>query len=70
MNNKRKKKGKKRRIKLPVIPALGRLRQEDQGFKTTLGSRVRPCLTHRKGKNSSLRLRLKLKPASKYYYRL
>jgi hypothetical protein len=28
----------------PVIPALGRLRQEDCTFKANLGYIVRPCL--------------------------
>jgi hypothetical protein len=28
----------------PIIPALGRLRQEDCGFRASLGSIVRPCL--------------------------
>jgi hypothetical protein len=29
---------------MPVIPALRKLRQEDQVFKASLGHTVRPCL--------------------------
>jgi hypothetical protein len=29
---------------MPVIPALGRMRQEDHKFKVNLGYLVRPCL--------------------------
>jgi hypothetical protein len=33
---------------IPVIPALGRLRQEYHEFETSLGYRVRSCLKKRK----------------------
>jgi hypothetical protein len=29
---------------IPIIPAWGRLRQEDQEFKVSLGNIVRPCV--------------------------
>jgi hypothetical protein len=35
---------------IPVILALGRLRQKDHKFKTGLGHRVRPCLKKQKQK--------------------
>lgn len=31
-------------INQPVVPTLGRLREEDYGFETGLGYNVRPCL--------------------------
>jgi hypothetical protein len=36
---------------MPVIPALGRLRQEDGKFKDRLGYVVRPCLSVKKRRN-------------------
>jgi hypothetical protein len=33
---------------MSVIPALGRLRQEDWEFKTTLAYIARPCLKRKK----------------------
>jgi hypothetical protein len=33
---------------MPVIPALGRLRQEDQDMNTSLGYIARPCLKKKK----------------------
>jgi hypothetical protein len=33
---------------MPVIPALGRLRQEDPEFKTSLGYIVKLCLKKKK----------------------
>jgi hypothetical protein len=32
----------------PIIPALGRLRQEDHEFKASLGYTQKPCLKKRK----------------------
>jgi predicted glycosyl hydrolase (DUF1957 family) len=32
---------------IPVIPALGRLRQEDHQFEVNLGFTVRPCLKNK-----------------------
>jgi hypothetical protein len=33
---------------MPVIPALGRLRQEDPEFDTILGYIAKPCLKNKK----------------------
>lgn len=38
---------------MPVIPALGNLRQEDTEFKTSLGYTVRVCLLKKSGGNGS-----------------
>jgi hypothetical protein len=38
----------------PVIPALGRLKQKNHGFKASLGYIVRPCLK-KKNRISSLK---------------
>jgi hypothetical protein len=33
---------------MPIIPALGKLRQENQKLKGTLGYKKRPCLKKKK----------------------
>jgi hypothetical protein len=36
---------------MPVIPAIGRLKQEDTEFQVSLEYTVRPCLKKKKKKN-------------------
>jgi hypothetical protein len=37
-----------------IIPALGRLRQDNHEFQTSLGYRVRPCLNKQTENSSSI----------------
>jgi hypothetical protein len=41
---------------MPIIPAFGRLRQEDPEFKTRMGYVVRPCLKKTKPKPKNLKM--------------
>jgi hypothetical protein len=41
-------------VHMAIIPALGRLRQEDHEFKASLGCLVRPCLKKSNQKKKEL----------------